>query len=367
MKRFRGGVRGSCHSSPLNVLRAPFSSVVLYTAMIAITGASGLVGGNLARALLAQGREVRALIHRDRRALEGLDLQLVQADVRDLDSLCSALEGAQVVYHLAGRISLEMDSWNELQAVNVQGTRNVVAACLQCGVPRLVHFSSVHALEQAPLDSPLDESRRRISSPGYTPYARSKALEELEVYNGIGRGLSAVILNPTAILGPYDYYPSYLGQAIIDLAKGRIPALVPGGFDWVDVRDVVQGAIQAEKLASSGTHYLLSGNWHSVRQVADLVAELTGRSAPRLTVPFGIAYQSAPLMGWLARFLGFGPLYTRVSLDALQSNRNISHAKASRELLYNPRPFRETLGDTLDWFARNGYLDRASNRQIRPD
>jgi len=326
--------------------------------MVVITGVSGLVGGNLARALLAQGRKVRGLIHRQQRALQGLEMELVQADVCDPASLLCALKGAEVVYHLAASISLEMDSWTEVEAINVQGTRNVVDACLQCGIKRLVHFSSIHALEQEPLDAPLDESRRRVSpAKELPPYDLSKAAGEAEVRKGIRRGLDAVILNPTAIVGPYDYAPSYFGRAIIALVKGRIPALAAGGFDWVDVRDVVQAALRAEQVAISGASYILSGHWHSVRQVADMTAELTGTRAPRLSVPIWLAYQVAPAMALLAHFNRSQPFYTRVSLRALRSNWQIIHARATHDLDYQPRPLRETLADTLEWFASNGYLD----------
>jgi dihydroflavonol-4-reductase len=169
------------------------------------------------------------------------------------------------------------------------------------------------------------------------------------------------------MIGPYDYYPSYFGKALLALARGHIPALVRGGFDWVDVRDVVQGAIQAEQVAESGRSYILSGNWHSVRQIADLTTELTGRKAPLLTVPTWLAYAAAPLMAGLARFNNAQPIYTRLTLDALQSNRQISHVRASSELGYQPRPLRKTLRDTLDWFAQNGYLTPASRpRESRP-
>jgi len=324
--------------------------------MVVITGVSGLVGANLVRALLAQGRQVRCLIHRDSRAIEGLDIEMAQGDVRDLNSLNDAFAGADVVYHLAARISLTMDSWREVEAVNVRGTRSVVEACLQCGVRRLIHFSSIHALEQIPLDLPLDETRPRALGPKYPPYERSKALGELEVQHGIARGLDAVILNPTAMIGPYDYYPSYFGKALLKLIQGHIPALVAGGFDWVDVRDVVRAALQAEENAASGSSYILSGHWRSVRQVAEYAAKLTGTRAPRLTVPIGLAYLAAPLIARWARFNGSEPVYTQVSLDALRSNRKISHALASRDLGYEPRSFDVTMVETLDWFAKNGYL-----------
>jgi len=327
--------------------------------MVVITGVCGLTGANLARLLLAQGRQVRGLIHRERRAVEGLDIELVQADIRDPLSLRGALAGAEVVYHLAARISLGTKDRAETEATNVQGTRNVVEACLQNRVRRLVHFSSIHALEQAPLDVPLDESRPRVSLHNRSPYDRSKAQGEMEALQGMSHGLEVVIIQPTAMIGPYDYYPSYMGKALLSLAQGHIPALVRGGFDWVDVRDVVQAAIQAERVAVSGTSYLLSGHWRSVRQIADLTAELTGRGAPLFTIPTGLAYLAAPLMAGLARFNNTQPIYTSLTLDALKSNRQISHARASRELGYQPRPLKDTVRDSLDWFAQNGFLQDA--------
>lgn len=331
--------------------------------MVVITGISGLVGANLARALLAQGRQVRGLVHRDQRAVEGLAIELVEGDVRDPDSLQKAFAGVEVIYHLAAYISLRMDSWYEVEAINVQGTRHVVQACLKAGVQRLVHFSSIHAIEQEPLHLPLDESRPRVSSLKYPPYDRSKAQAELEVVQGIEHGLHAVILNPTGIIGPYDFYPSHFGKALLSLVTGRIPALVAGGFDWVDVRDVVQAAIQAERLAPSGASYILSGHWRSVRQVAQLAAMLTGRRAPRWTVPMSLAHLAAPLIVRLAQLNGSEPIYTPVSLAALRSNRLISHARASRELGYQPRPFEQTLADALQWFAKNGYLNQPSREK----
>jgi dihydroflavonol-4-reductase len=331
--------------------------------MIAITGVCGLTGANLARALLAQGRQVRGLVHRDQRAVEGLDIERAQADIRDPASLRSALAGVEVVYHLAARISLETKDRAETEATNLQGTRNVVEACLDCGVRRLVHFSSIHALEQAPLDVPLDESRPRVSAQSRSPYDRSKAQGEVEARQGMAGGLEVVILNPTAMIGPYDYYPSYMGKALLALAQGHIPALVRGGFDWVDVRDVVQAAIQAERAAESGSSYILSGQWRSVRQIADLTAELTGRAAPLFTVPTGLAYIAAPLMGALARLNNAQPIYTSLTLDALNSNRQISHARASRDLGYQPRPLRDTVRDTLDWFVETGYLRGAERHR----
>jgi len=181
---------------------------------VVVTGATGHVGANLMRALLAQGRPVRALIHKNRRATEELDTEVVCGDVCDLSSLCNAFDGAEVVYHLAANISLSMSEWPLLELVNVIGTRNVVEACLRCGVRRLVHFSSIHALTQEPKDIPIDESRSLVDSQHCPPYDRSKAAGEKEVRKGIERGLDTIIINPTAVIGPHDYQPSHFGDAL---------------------------------------------------------------------------------------------------------------------------------------------------------
>lgn len=319
--------------------------------MIVITGAAGLVGGNLARALLAQGQPVRALVHHDRRALNGLAVDTVSADLTDPASLEQAFHGAQVVYHLASTISIRMDNWDDLQRVNVTGTRNVVDACLHCGVEKLVYFSSIHAYQQEPFDQPVDEDRPLLTDERIPPYERSKVAAELVVRQAPERGLDTVIIIPTAILGPYDFRPSYLGQALRLLARGRIPVLVQGGYDWVDVRDVVDGAIQAEHQGRSGARYILSGHWHSLREVGQVMTEITGRPAPRFIVPIWLAQIFQPVMAKLAQVNGAQPLFTQSMLGAMRSNQHISHTRATRDLGYTPRPFNQTLTDTLDWFA----------------
>jgi dihydroflavonol-4-reductase len=321
--------------------------------MIAITGASGLVGGNLVRALLAQGRPVRALVHHDRRALDGLELETISADLTDPASLDRAFEGAEVVYHLASSISIRMDNWNELERVNVTGTQNVVDACLRCAAGKLIYFSSIHAYRQKPFDLPLDEDRPLLTDGRIPPYERSKATAERIARQAPDRGLATVIIIPTAILGPYDFRPSYFGQALGLLARGRIPALVQGGYDWVDVRDVVAGAMQAERQGRSGGRYILSSHWRSLRDVAHITAKITGGSVPRFVVPIWLAQLFQPLMAELAQLHRSQPLYTKAMLQALRSNRRISHTRATRELGYTPRPFEQTLKDTLDWFAEH--------------
>lgn len=324
--------------------------------MIVVTGAAGHVGANLVTALLAQGRPLRVLVHKDRRAFEGLDVEVIRGDIRDPESLVKAFKNAEVVYHLAAYISISKDDWPLLEVVNVTGTRNVVEACLRCGVRRLVHFSSIHSLARPTADVLVDESDSLVESRRYPPYDRSKAAAEKEVRQGIEKGLEAVIISPTGIIGPNDYKPSHFGEALLRMASGRLPSLVSGGFDWVDVRDVVQGAMRAEERAPAGAKYIFSGHWVSLREVARLVEQLTGVPAPGFVCPMWLARVGAPFVSSFDRLAGRRPLYTSVSLQALRDNRDISHQKATEELGYHPRPFKETLIDTLRWFKENGQL-----------
>jgi dihydroflavonol-4-reductase len=324
---------------------------------IAVTGATGHVGANLVRTLVDAGHEVRALSHGgNRHGLDGVAVAWHEADVLDLPSLARAFDGCERVFHLAARISIVPGDEEAVHAVNVTGTHNVVEACLQTQVRRLVHFSSIHALSPTPHDVAIDETRALTSSPSMPPYDRSKAAAEREVQAGLARGLDAVIVNPTAILGPHDYGPSAMGRVLLDLYHRRLPALVDGGFDWVDVRDVVDGALAAADRAPRGERYLLSGAHRSVRELAALAQELTGVRAPRLVSPMWLARVGAPFATAVARVAGKQPLFTRHSLHALRNHQKVSHDKASRELGYTVRPLRDTLTAAYDWFRQAGAL-----------
>jgi len=176
------------------------------------------------------------------------------------------------------------------------------------------------------------------------------------VLAGLDRGLDAVIVNPTAILGPNDFGPSAMGRVLLDLYHRRLPALVGGGFDWVDVRDVVSGAMAAAAKAPRGERYLLSGEHRSVRDLAALVGDITGVRPPRLVSPMWLARVGAPFATTFARVAGRQPLFTSHSLHALRNHQLVSHDKATRELGYRPRPLVETLTAAYDWFRQAGAL-----------
>jgi dihydroflavonol-4-reductase len=328
-------------------------------APVVVTGASGHLGANLVRHLLAQKRRVRVLVRGEARALVGLAVEGAMGDVLDPASLERAFAGAQSVFHLAGKVSTGCDPAAEVHAVNVTGTKNVIEACVATGVGRLVHMSSIQALAAAEGEAEIDETSPLIAPTERSRgvYDHTKAEAERQVLAAAGRGLSAVVLNPTGILGPYDFQRSPMGQVLLALALGRMPALVAGAdCDFVDVRDVAEAALQAEKRGPSGARYILSGTRLSLVDLARRWSDITGRPAPRFAVPMVLARLSAPFAPRLARLAGRRPLFTSESLSVLRNQPLASHRHTSAALGYQPRPIEETLRDTWAWMKTEAWL-----------
>ncbi len=323
---------------------------------VSITGGSGHVGSNLCRILLEQGYEVKVLSHIDDSGFRGLTVETVKGDVLDPDSLNELVKDAEVVFHLAARISISKRDKKDLFKVNVDGTRNVIAACKQQHVKRFIHFSSIHALNHSPVDKPMDEHRHLVENSPIL-YETTKAKGEKLVREAYPNNLEVIIINPTAIIGPYDFKPSLLGQALIRIYKNTLPGLVPGGYDWVDVRDVCQAAVAAIHKGKPGESYIVSGNWKSLKELSEKVHEVTGRKTPQRMMSPLLTKIGLPFIQLYAMIMNDQPLYTRESLDILEAgNQIISHSKASEELGYSPRPLEDTIRDTVGWFEENGYL-----------
>lgn len=325
---------------------------------IAVTGATGHIGANMVRSLLEQGFEVRALYRNPAksRALEGLEAEQYPADVLNAESLRQAFRGMDAVVHLAAVISVEGGQNGRVMATNTLGPRHVAEACLDCGVARLIHFSSIHAFRYSPRDPVVTEAHPP-AGPGCFIYDQSKAAGEQEVLRGVKRGLEAVILNPTGVVGPYDFGTSLSGQMLRSLMKGTLPALARGGFDWVDARDVATAAVAALNRGRPGERYILSGHWASIRQLAELCRRFSGQPPPRLELPLWMALLGLPFLKAYSRATGAPPLYTYESIMALKhSNRNYSHEKARQELGYHPRPLEESIRDIYEWYRDNGML-----------
>ncbi len=323
---------------------------------IAVTGASGHVGNNLCRKLVSEGHTIKVLVHDDPDDLDSMNVKIVHGSILDKNILDELCKDTDIVYHLAAIISVDNRNKDLIYATNVNGTQNLVDSCFKNKVKKLIHFSSIHVLNPFPLEKELNESREYVDMPEMV-YENSKTESEKIVMNAAKKGLHSIILNPTAIVGPNDFRPSYFGKALIRIYKNQLPMLVPGGYDIVDVRDVVNGAILASKKGRSGERYILSGKWLSIKDLSTEISEISGKKTPQLLAPLFLAKIGVPFMRVYAALKKEEPLYTKNMLDILKlSHQNISSKKAAKELGYKTRSLVETLSDTFEWFNRDGQL-----------
>jgi len=333
---------------------------------VLVTGAAGHIGGNLVRGLLEDGRQVRVLLYRDKRAVEGLDVEVLHGDLLDPSSLRSAVDGVESVFHAAASVDVEGADPEATERTNVGGTRDLLAAACDAGVKRFVHFSSVHAYSQRPTHEILTEERALADGDNDHPYDRTKARAQTLVSEASGKGgMETVVLNPTAVVGPYDFKPSRMGDALTQMATGTMPALLKTGFDWVDVRDIVRSAIAAEQQGRGGESYILPGRWASMVELAAITERLLGTRAPRFAFPLWTAYLGLPFAWAQSKVTGKPALYTRGALHmlAVQCDQ-ISHEKSAAELGHQSRPLEETLRDTFEWMKTNQMIPHGEGRDV---
>jgi len=326
--------------------------------MIVITGGTGHLGNVLVRKLVNMNKKVRALIlpGEDITSLKGLEIEKIEGDVRLPDSLRKAFEGADIVYHCAGIISILPGQRKQLYQVNVIGTKNVVNMCLKTKVKRLVYTSSIHALSEPAPGIVFNESREFNPENVLGEYSKSKALGTLEVLKGVEKGLDAVILCPSGIIGPYDYRISEMGKLIVDFIKGKIKASVSGAYDFVDVRDVAEGLILACEKGRKGECYILSGQQISVGRLLEFLGEISGIKVPSFKIPQPLARVAGFFNVLYCNLIKIKPLFTPFSIDVLASNSLVSCQKAQDELGYSPRSIYESIKDAVRWFREEGII-----------
>ncbi|MCX6285823.1 MAG: NAD-dependent epimerase/dehydratase family protein [Bacteroidetes bacterium] len=325
---------------------------------IAVTGANGHVGYNLCKSLLDKGFQVKALTHKHTESISKLDLTLVKGDLLDKTSLLELMDGVDVVFHLAAQISITGDPSGSVYRINAEGTRNMLSAAKDRNIKRFIHFSSIHAFCQDPQEKALDENRPLVGSEAFA-YDRSKAEGERFVMEAARNGLDAIVLSPTAIIGPADPEPGLTGKAVLQLLNHKIPALVPGGYNWIDVRDVVNTAISAIEKARQGQKYLVSGKWHSLKELSGFVGKHSGIKTIQTVLPFWSAKVGLPFITMFSKLTGSEPLYTSESLEIVaKGSRLIDNTKSRTELGLDPRPLDETICDLYTWFKDNNYLSK---------
>ncbi|MDH3199745.1 MAG: NAD-dependent epimerase/dehydratase family protein [Myxococcales bacterium] len=329
--------------------------VSLRRVLAVVTGGGGRLGNVLVRQLLADGHQARVLEPGPRpRSLEGLDIDFMSGSVLDAADVARAVEGSDVVYHLAAKIDLRPKKDPMMHTINVDGTRIVVEACLSRRL-RVVHTSSHHAVEREPLDQPLTEERP-LALNEKCDYHRSKAIGETIVLEACEKGLDAVIVNPGSMIGPFDYEPSMIGAALLDMYFGRVPVLLDVLSDYVDVRDVAKGMIAAADKGRRGERYFLTGDVIPILEMVSLYGELTGKKVPTRALPLWFGWVILPFALAGSALAKKDPLLTGDILRASVSNAVVSRDKAQRELGYTIRPLRESLADAVSFYEEQGWL-----------
>ena len=331
---------------------------------ILVTGATGFIGWHVARQLLERGQQVRALVRdpaRSARALaelEGIDtgLAIVRGDLRDEDSLRSAVEGCGVVYHVAADYRLWARRPEEMYRSNVDGTRNLLAAARKAGVERCVYTSTVGCIgmrsgELGSEDTPAGLNEMQ------GPYKRSKFLAEKIALEFAAEGYPVVIVNPTAPVGDHDFRPTPTGKIVVDFLRGAMPAYLDTGLNVVYVGDVAAGHLLAGECGRTGERYILGGENLTLQQIFGELEGLTGMPAPKLRIPYAVAYAAGMASTGWAAVTGKEP---RAPLDGVRMARKkmwVRHDKAARELGYSARPAVDALRRAAEWFQANGYCE----------
>lgn len=325
---------------------------------VLVTGAAGYLGRPLVAALVSRGDSVTAVDLVSDLPADSERVQWRRLDVLDEKAVGAVMDGHELVFHLAAKITLhrrDAAAWR----LNTQGVRVISRAALAAGVPRFVHCSSVHSFDTSAPGVMTERSARAIPGAALPLYDRSKFAGELALQQVIAEGLPAVIANPTGVFGPPDApgHLSRMNAMLRDAARGRVPADVAGGFDWVDVRDVVAGLLQVADVGRVGENYLLGGNSLEIHAALHTAATVAGRRGPAVTLPHWLVKTIVPLATSIGRRVG-SDILTNASMAALRWNPVVDHSKAREQLGYQVRSSEQTIRELVAHFVMTGQLDR---------
>ena len=323
-----------------------------------VTGGTGFIGSSVVRVLLERNVGVRALCRTgsDRRNLDGLDVEVVEGDLRDLGSLRRGIEGCELVFHVGALYSFWVRPAGLIYEVNIDGTRNVFDAAAEAAVERIVYTSSVAALGLHGDGTPADETTetRLDRIPG--DYKRTKYLAE-QVALDYAKELPIVIVNPSFPVGPRDRKPTPTGQTILDFLNRKMPAYIETGMNVVDVEDCALGHWLAAEAGRIGERYVLGGENVTMKEMLDLLADISGLPAPRVRVPYrpilALSYLNA---GFCRLFPKITPRMTPETIRMSSHYMYFDPGKAVRELGFPQTPARDALAKAVEWFRDNGYV-----------
>jgi dihydroflavonol-4-reductase len=333
-----------------------------------VTGGTGFVGTNLVRELLADGYAVRVLARKgsDKRALEGLTVELAEGDLLDEKSLRSALDGITHLYHVAADYRLWVPDPETLYRTNVEGTRALFQVARDQQIERVVYTSSVGALGILKDGRPGTEESPVALDEMVGHYKRSKFLAERVAEEFSGKGLPVVIVNPSAPVGPWDVKPTPTGQMIVDFLKGRMFGYMATGLNVVHVKDVARGHILAAEKGRIGEKYILGNRDLTLKEILDTLARITGLPAPRFRVPYSLAFAvGCCFEGW-AKFSRRPPRVALTGVRMAAKRMYFSPEKAIRELGLPQTPVEQALRDAVDWFRSHGMVPDKGTRDDWP-
>ncbi|KXV35414.1 oxidoreductase [Gluconobacter thailandicus] len=330
-----------------------------------VTGATGLLGNNLVRALLAEGFQVRALARSEAKArqqFERLPIEIVSGDLHSIPSFSAALSGVDVLFHTAAYFRDSYTGGNhahELEAINVKAMKELLDASWKAGIRRMVHASSIAVLKGAKGQT-VDETMLRRENDA-DPYFRSKIRSERVLNNFLADHPEfwACMVLPGWMHGPGDRGPTSAGQTVLDVARGKLPGLPPGSVSLVDARDVALAMIACLSKGKRGERYLAAGRHLTMTDLIPLIARLIGRKAPTRPIPMPLLYLIAALSEVRARLTRKPVLMSWATAKALASENDRSHFSAHRfhhDLGLTFRPLEETLTDEINWFRKTGFL-----------
>ena len=323
-----------------------------------LTGATGFVGGHVARVYAAEGASLRLLTRKTSSlaGIEGLDADIVQGDLRQPEALRSALAGCDALVHVAADYRLWVTDPKEMYAANVAGTRELLRIANELGVPKVVYTSSVATMGFKMDGSIVDEATPVNESAMIGHYKRSKFLAEQEAIAAARAGQHVLILNPTTPIGPGDAKPTPTGRIIVDFLNRNFPAYVETGLNLVDVSEVARMHVVALDRGTPGERYILGGENLTLKQILDRLSAITGLPSPTMKVPHWVAMAFAAFDQTLTgKLRGKEP---RATVEAVRMGRKMmfaSSSKAERELGFKVLPVYGALRAAVEWFVANGY------------
>ncbi len=325
---------------------------------VLVTGASGFIGFHVAKLLHEKGFHVKALVRDESGAsvVSNLGVELVKGDIRDSEGLSRALRGCHHLYHLAADYRLWVPDPDTMYDINVQGTRNILHAALMHSVEKVVYTSTVGVLgasRNGKLSSE-DDSADIREMVGH--YKITKFIAEREVDGFIKKGLPVVIVNPSTPIGPMDRKPTPTGKIIVDFLNGRIPAYIDTGLNFVDVEDVALGHVLAAQHGKIGQRYILGNRNMTIREFFESLANVTGRKAPKVRLPYMPVLMAAHVNEAMSTWLtGRQPMIPVAGVKMARKYMYFDCSKAVRELQLTQNPIEGAIEKAIKWFEDNGY------------